>query len=249
MKLFYYTCFIIALTACTKTSTQLTKITAKTIAIDSMIPPSSEVDRVILPFKEKLASEMQEVLCYTTTDLLKSDGVMQSSLGNLMADMCFEVADSIFKRKEGKSIDFAMFNHGGIRTTIGKGAITTETIFQLMPFENELVVVKMSGQQIAALVKYFIDGKKAHPLSKQLAIKIHNDDSYELMIHGNSFDKNKSYYVLTSDYLQNGGDQMHFFQNPEELIPLDYKFRDALIATFKKADTLQAVIDQRIRMQ
>ena len=49
-----------------------------------------------------------------------------------------------------------------------------------------------------------------------------------------------SYYVLTNDYLQNGGDGMDFFADPEELIGLDYKVRDAILDYFAKVKVLEA---------
>ncbi|MDY8137947.1 5'-nucleotidase [Aquimarina sp. 2201CG5-10] len=245
MKPLYFIYLLLALASCKKTDTHLTKITAKTIAINDTIKSSSEVDSIIAPFKEKLSKEMQQVLCYTPKNLVKNDGNMQSTLGNLMVDMCLEVADSIFKKKNNKSIDFAMFNHGGLRATISKGNVTKEQAFQLMPFENELVVVEMNGKKIIELVDYFMKNKRAHPLSKNVELVI-DDSNYNLKINGVAFDENKNYTVLTSDYLQNGGSKMIFFKNPEKLIKLDYKVRDAIIDYFKKVDTLQATIDNRV---
>lgn len=246
MKLPYYLlCFLLTFASCKKTKADLTKITAKTIAIDSTFVSSAVIDSMVKPYKEKLASEMQQVLSFTTKDLVKNDGDMQSSLGNLMADMTYEMANPIFQEKTNKSIDFVLFNNGGIRATIPKGNVTNESAFKLMPFENELVVVDITGDKVEELINYFITNKKAHPLSKNVSLEI-NENDYVLKINGKSFDKNKSYAVLTSDFLQNGGDKMYFFKNPEKLTKLNYKVRDAIIDYFKKTDTLQATIDNRV---
>jgi hypothetical protein len=69
------------------------------------------------------------------------------------------------------------------------------------------------------------------------------------MVQNKPFDKKKNYFVLTSDYLQKGGDQMDFFKNPLKLYALNYKIRDAIIDYLKEIDTLKATTDNRIISQ
>ena len=58
-----------------------------------------------------------------------------------------------------------IFNHGGIRSIIPKGNVTTRTAFEIMPFENSVVVIALKGEQILEMVNYIITDKKPHPLS------------------------------------------------------------------------------------
>ncbi len=248
MRLAYFLCLLLAVASCKKKETQLTKITAQTIAIDSAGKASVQIDRIIAPYKEQLQAEMQQVLSYAPKDFLKTDGTMQSSLGNLMADLSIEMANPIFKEKTNTTIDFAMLNHGGIRATIPEGHVTNEHAFKLMPFDNELVVANLTGDKVMELVDYVMRNKRAHPLSHNIELTI-KDTDYTLTINGKAFDKNKTYAVLTSDFLQNGGDKMNFFKNPEKLTKLDVKLRDVIIDYFKKVDTLQATLDNRVIIQ
>jgi 2',3'-cyclic-nucleotide 2'-phosphodiesterase (5'-nucleotidase family) len=245
MKRSYVLLFLLAISSCQKSEKQLVKITAKNIAIDNTIKASEEIVRVIHPYKRKLASEMQEVLCYSPQKMLKNDGNMQSTLGNLMADMCFEMSNPIFKEKTKATIDFVLFNNGGIRASLPAGKITKEHAFKLMPFDNELVVVNLTGEKVLELTNYFIKNSNAHPVCKNVQLTI-GENYNHLKIKGETFDKNKSYNVLTTDYLQGGGDNMNFFKNPKQLILLDYKMRDAIIDYFRKKDTLHSATDNRI---
>tara|TARA_B110000046_G_scaffold157712_1_gene169221 strand:+ start:740 stop:1486 length:747 start_codon:yes stop_codon:yes gene_type:complete len=245
MKQSYVLLFLLAISSCKKSEKQLVTITAKNIAIDNTIKASEEIVRVIHPYKEKLVSEMQEVLCYSPKEIVKNDGNMQSSLGNLMADLCFEMAHPIFKEKTNQSIDFALFNQGGIRATIAAGSVTKADAFKLMPFDNELVVVTLSGEKVLELVAYFIKSRKAHPVSKSIQLTIGKNYN-TVKIRGKIFDKNKTYHVLTTDYLQGGGDRMNFFKKPKQQILLNYKMRDAIIDYFRKKDTLHTATDNRI---
>lgn len=248
MKPVYFFCFFLVLVSCKDVDRNLIKITAKTIAIDSTIKSSKKIERIIAPYKEKLIGEMEKVLSYTPKDLTKKTVAMQSSLGNLIADMCFEMSVTLFKEKTNTAIDFAMFNYGGLRATISAGKVTKEQAFKLMPFENELVVVNLTAKKILELVDYFIENKKAHPLSKNIALLI-KENEFRLKINDRNFDKNKTYNVLTSDYLQGGGDKMNFFKNPEKLTKLNYKVRDAIINYFEKVDTLKIAIDKRVTIE
>ncbi|CAL2080076.1 5'-nucleotidase [Tenacibaculum sp. 190524A02b] len=247
-KSLYFIFIFLAMFSCKKKETQLTKITAKNIAVDTKIQASSTIDSVINPYKEKLEAQMQQVLSYTPKDLVKTDGEMQSSLGNLLADLCFDIANPIFNKQTNEFIDFAMFNHGGMRARISKGDIRVNDAFKLMPFENELVVAEITGEKMMELVKYFKESKRAHPLSNNIELSINQAD-FNLKINGKKFDKNKTYKVLTSDYLQNGGSNMVFFKNPKKLSIIDCKVRDAIISYFKKVDTIKTTIDNRITIK
>ena len=245
MKLIYTFLVLFVLVSCKKAPTQLTKITAKTTVVDSTVASTTTITDFVAPYKKQLTTKMEQVLSYTPINLTREDGKLQSTLGNLMADMCLDIANPLYQEKTNNTIDFAMFNNGGIRAPIPKGAVTMQHAFQLMPFENELVVATLTGEKVAELVSFFIENNRAHPLSKEINLILDGKD-YTLMIHGKPLERTKTYNVLTSDYLQNGGDHMDFFKNPVTLTPLDYKVRDAIIDYFKKTDTIKVSLDNRV---
>ena len=114
-----------------------------------------------------------------------------------------------------------------------------------MPFENEVVVAKLSGKDIYDLINYLAIARRAHPISR---LKIELDKNYKLVnaeINNNKIDIDKYYYVATSDFLINGGDKMTFFEKSIENTFLNYKIRDILIDYFIKIDTLKSKIDNR----
>ena len=138
-----------------------------------------------------------------------------------------------------------MSNYGGIRASITKGNVTVSNAFELMPFDNTLVVLELSYEKIKELFAYFMTRKKAHPLSKQVELRIKNK-TYDILINGKSINKNKTYFVATSNYLQKGGDAMNFFVNPLSLYDSNFLIRDAIMEYFKSRDTLTSKIDNRV---
>ena len=249
MKKFILYFFILSLViSCKNEPYFLTKIEGKQLPITEGINYKKEIEDFIKPYKESVDKEMNTIISYTTTNLVRTDGELESSLGNLMADLCFEKANPIFKSRNGKNIDFALFNYGGIRAGITQGNITTQNAFNLMPFENSLVVVELSSQKIEELVQYLIKENKANPISKHVQLAI-TKNGYTLKINNQLLDKNKNYFVLTSDYLQNGGDHMNFFKDPVNLYPIDYKIRSAIIDYLTETDTIQVNLDGRFRIE
>lgn len=249
MKNFIISLFtFIAIISCKNEPQQLIKIEGKLIPIDEKIESVKEIEDFIEPYKQKVAAEMNTVLSYTAIDLVRTDSQLESTLGNLMADLCYQRANPVFNSRTTKNIDFAMFNYGGIRAGITKGAVKMENAFNLMPFENGLVVVELTAAKIKELVAYLIESNRAHPLSKHIDLEI-TKTGYSLKINNKPLDDAKTYFVLTSDYLQNGGDSMNFFKDPVAVINLDYKVRNAIIDYFKETDTLKTKLDGRLRVE
>jgi 5'-nucleotidase len=230
--------------SCKKEQIQVKKITGVQIEINEQYKPDTLISEIIAPYKLKLKDEINRVLCYNPKTLTREETDLESSLGNAYADICFDKADSIFYKDTGNNIDFALFNFGGIRTVIPKGDITVNNLFELMPFENMLVIAELSGGQVQELFNYLEKRKEAHPIS-HLKLVLNGEKFSEIRIQNKPFDPNKKYYVLTHDYLQHGGDNMDFFLNPISLFNTELKVRDALIDHLSTLDTLKVSIDNR----
>ncbi|MCF6167762.1 5'-nucleotidase [Lutibacter sp.] len=237
---------IVLFFSCKNEPQHLLKIEGKLLPITSEITSNKNIETFVKPYRERIEKEMSNILSYTPINLTREDGELESTLGNLMADMCYQEANPIFNKKTGKNIDFALFNFGGVRASIPKGNITMQHAFNLMPFENQLVVVELSSEKIKELITYLIHKKKAHPISKQVSL-VYTNNGYNFKINGKPLNDSKTYFVLTSDYLQHGGDHMDFFKNPINLYKTDYKLRNAIIDYFKETDTIKVKLDGRIR--
>ena len=55
--------------------------------------------------------------------------------------------------RESAGADAAIQNNGGIRTTIPKGKITLEQVYMLMPFDNNLMTMDLTGAQIIDILE------------------------------------------------------------------------------------------------
>jgi len=230
---------------CKQKKLQLFKIEGEQISISDTLRLNSEIEAFIKPYRKHIQKDLDSVLAYSVDTFSKNNGYLNTAIGNFLADVIFNEANPIFKSRTDKEIDMVLLNHGSIRSALNKGSISKRTAFQLMPFENSIVVVALKSSQLDSLMEYLRTEKKAHPIS---GLKLSIDKNYNIIqakIRGGIIEKDKTYYVATSDYLYNGGDNMHFFKPNDSVYFLNYKVRNALIDTFNKLDTVKPVMDNR----
>ena len=237
--------FSFLIIGCKNNSYEVSKINAKQLKIGNEVKQDSSIIQLFTPYKKKMTNEITKSLSFSPKILERTDGNLQSTLGNLVADLSYEKANELFKNKTGKTVDFSMSNYGGIRAAIMKGDVTVSNAFELMPFDNTLVVVELNYDKIKALFNYFVAKKRAHPLSKNIQLTIKND-SYNVLINGKAIKKDRTYFIATSNYLQKGGDGMIFFSEPESLFDSNFLIRDAIVDYFESKDTLSANLDNRV---
>lgn len=228
-----------------KDKLKVQKISAEQIKIDDAISDNAEINDFIEPYKSSIEDEMNKPLSYSPKAMFKSDSPYNTAIGNMMADAVFEMANPVFIKRQNDSIDAVLLNYGGIRAGINKGVITTETAYNIMPFENMVVVAKLKGAQVIEMFHYLSQTKKAQPISN-LFIAVDKDWNLEdFTIGDNEVEISKYYYIATSDYLANGGDNMNFFQKSDTIYQVDYKLRNLFIDYFIKHDTINPKADNR----
>ena len=216
------------------------------IEINQKVLSDSSIVKYYQPFKKILEESLMNIpISYSPETYKKNDGELNSTLSNMFADATYEMSNPVFNKMSGKNIDIVLLNNGGIRSIISKGNISEKTAFELMPFENSIVVLELSGLSIIKMIDYLRKVKLQHPISG-LQITLNNDYSVnEVKIDGVDIENEKKYYVATTDYLLEGGDKMYFLAETTKTTDINYKMRDILIDYFKKHDTLKLKSDNR----
>jgi 2',3'-cyclic-nucleotide 2'-phosphodiesterase (5'-nucleotidase family) len=238
----------IVLFSCQSNKLWISKIEGKEIKLTAELREDSLIQTVIAPYKKAIDTDLSKVLAYAPTTIDKS-GEWQTPLGSLLADLSFAKASSLFQEMQQQKLDLCILNSGGIRTILLKGDVTARNAYEIMPFENNLLVVALKGEQIMELLNYFIQEHKPHPISG-LVFRISAESApVDIKINGKDFDLNSTYYVATSDYLANGGDNMLFFKKELARYDLNYKLRTVLIDHFTQVDTLIAPKNERVFSQ
>jgi len=249
LKLFVIFLTLFFVVSCAKPNYYVSKIEGKKIAITNKETQNSQIENYVKPYREHIDKDLDSVLAYCPVTLDKSEGKWQTTIGNLMADVILQRGNLVFKVREKKEINLCILNNGGIRAILPKGNVTTRTAYEIMPFENSLVVMALKGEQIFEMVEYFIATQKPHPIAG-ITFTIGKDNvAKNILVQGKPVDKNTIYYVATNDYLSNGGDNMNFFKKGIQKYDLDYKLRNVLIDYFKEVDTIPVINDVRVSVE
>ena len=213
---------------------------------DSAIAADSAFIAEISPYKSRLDKTMNEVL--NVSEVAMTKDLPEGLLGNFVADVIFKKANDYFHPEDGKAVHACILNNGGLRTSLPKGEILRGKIFELMPFENELSVIAISGKNIQQLFEYLAKSGGA-PVAG-ITMGIENGMPVHALISGEPVDSTQTYHVVTSDYLANGGDKYSFFRDPLKRYDLGIKVRDAIIEFVieekQKGKTLNSQLDRRI---
>ena len=122
------------------------------------------------------------------------------------------------------------------------------TLFELMPFENEIVFVKLTGQVMQQFINHLASRGGEGVSGMRFGIK--DDKAIQPEINGRPIDTSGSYWVATSDYIANGGDGSEILSKATDRIDTGIKARDMYIQYFKRlgkeGKTLTAKKDGRI---
>jgi len=231
---------MILLTSCGTTYHQLAPEYKANTSINAEIESDTTIVNIITPYKTEMKAKMDRVLAYSPVDLHKNG--FSAPLCNLVADITYESITDLYK-KEGKGkVDIVLLNYGGLRRTFTAGNLTVGNIFELAPFDNEIYVVQLKGETVKEMVEFYLNLNFGHPVSGITASSVE-----DIKVGGEPLELNKTYNVVTSDYLYNGGDNMFFFSKAISKDIVNIKQRDLLLDYFEKIDTVNVNTNIRIK--
>ena len=213
----------------------------KNYKIVSQLRQDSNFIQWLIPYADSMHRSMNKVIGFSVSTLINKQP--ESSLGNFMADCMKAMAEKKFNQK----IDAAFINFGGIRSYISKGDITIGKVYELMPFDNLIVLQKVKGM----VLKSFLDKTAASggwPLSG-ITMRINNRKATDIWIDKKPLKEDADYIIANTDYVANGGDGCIMLKNiPKQNI--GYLLRDALIEYIllftQQSKPIEAKMDNRI---
>jgi 2',3'-cyclic-nucleotide 2'-phosphodiesterase (5'-nucleotidase family) len=223
----------------------------QTILLDSInvSKPDSIQESIIMHYRSSLEKDMNRILVYSEHVMEKSSP--EGLLNNFVADLVFNIGQRLYKAEDDKPIDFCLLNYGGLRVPLPKGEITYSRVFELLPFENEMVVITLTGEKTLELFNYLANSSSGMPVSG-IKLTIDNNSPKTIFIQNQEFDINRNYKILTSDYLAGGGDSMNFFFQPLNYELIGTRVRDAIIKHMEevnaKGQKISASLDKRIEI-
>lgn len=188
---------------------------------------SFALDSIIHPYRTKVDAIMQEVIGFADSNFVST--APNSVLSNFVVDAVFkqglQSAQTYFPEMN-PSNTIGLLNFGGIRASISKGDITIGNIFEIMPFDNIITVLKIDYSKVDQMLNYLYE-KGGQPISN--ATVSLSTTTKEMKINSQPLTKTQPIYIVTSDYLSSGGDKMDFLVNPLKKWDTGILIRNVLI--------------------
>lgn len=238
----------ILITLSCKTTFISSDVKTKNISVDNNINAvDSQLVKIYLPLKNIIEKDMNRVISFSKEEMKKNKP--ESSLTNFLSDLLLYEGQ---KEAEKNNLQIhpvvSFFNYGGIRTSLPKGEITVGKIFELMPFENEMVYIQLTGDQLQQFCD--IVAQNGGDGVGGVRFVISNGKAKNVVVDGQKPEPGNNYWLVTNDYSANGGDNLAVFTHRSELIGSGKKIRDVIISNLeerqKRAEVLVANLDGRI---
>ena len=213
------------LLACSSVKT-ITASNDEKVAITDEYEKVNRIDSLISPYRIELNSEMKEVIAHTETSLER--GKPNGVLNNWSTDVIIDASRKFIPENKPS---FCLLNWGGLRNPISAGDVLLEDIYKLMPFDNEIVIVEMPVSSLKKIAEYLF-GRSGEPIGGAIL------KNAKFEIQGFELIDFETVFIVTSDYLMNGGDDMVFFEEKISEIHTGILMRDAMIEAAKQQKEL-----------
>ena len=181
-----------------------TNVNADNIKVsDNINRPDSDIVKFIFHIKKQLKRTCPKVISVSENEMVKDKP--ESSLTNFLADLLLAEGKEETK-KSGLDFqpDVSYFNYGGIRTSLPEGELTVGKIYELMPFENEMVFLKLSGSQLQEFLNAIAE--KGGDSVGGVRFLISDKKAVQVKINGEPLNPEADYWLVTNDYVAGGGD-------------------------------------------
>lgn len=228
MKRFFTAIWIFLLLAATACKTYYVpdKVNWRDYRVSSATTEDSVLVRYLQPFSDSINLTMNSIIAEVAETLEKKQP--DGSLGNVLTDALLAMAEKGFNTK----VDAAFINNGGIRLPVlPKGSLTVGKVYELMPFDNVIILQQMSGRQLKGFLDH-ISKRGGWPVSG-LTYDIKNDMAVNVKINGRLLNEEATYTISNSDFIANGGDDCVMLKTIKQLNK-NILMRDAFIDYFKE---------------
>ncbi len=198
--------------------------------VGNEIAEDQELKAKLQPYVDKVKAVLDEKIGNATAPFLNKDTrKTETAIGDMVADSMLWYA-----KKQNLEPDFAFQNGGGIRTDIAEGEIKKGTIYEVLPFDNSIMMVSLKGSDVIALFDRAatVVGHGAMPqVSDGVSCTFDTaaGKALDLKINGAPVDPEKVYRIATNSYLAAGGDGYSVFKNKVDEYDSSLMQRDAFI--------------------
>jgi 2',3'-cyclic-nucleotide 2'-phosphodiesterase (5'-nucleotidase family) len=214
---------ICLLFACGQSKYSIVSVESSRIVMDKSWDSKAnpELAALIASYKTSMEIEMAEPVGIASQTLQK--GYPQSLLSNFTADAILQFAE-----QQWSDIDFSIMNMGGLRASLNQGTITVGSLYEVYPFENNLVLLELPGKAVKEFFD-FVAFQGGQGLSASVNLLVKNRKVESLQIKGKPLKNSKTYRIATIDFLAEGNDGMVALRKATHMEDSNKQLKDWMI--------------------
>jgi 5'-nucleotidase len=198
------------------------------------IEPDPELEALVAEYQAAIAPIANRVVGTAAEDILRACAddtpeevcrryvtpAGETALGDLIADAQRTFADEVHEPGTTGSVDFAFMNPGGIRANIEAGEVTYAELFAVQPFDNGLVTMDLTGEQVYRLLEQQFRADGSSTILQVSGLEYTYNPSNPVgskvtsvtLPDGTTLDPNATYTVALNGFLATGGDGFTVFE-------------------------------------
>ncbi|MGQ0612169.1 MAG: bifunctional metallophosphatase/5'-nucleotidase [Planctomycetaceae bacterium] len=221
------------------------RVHAELLPVDpGAVEPDAQVSEVIRRHGEALSGKLKERVGRLAGPARRGRGEEASAAGNWLADVI---------RQAGEA-EIGFMNKGGVRCDLEAGDVTFEDVYRIMPFDNTVVSMDLTGAQVRALVgRSFVSG--GFPGLDWSGLLVEAEREGEelrptgLIVGDRPLDDSRTYRVATNSFLAAGGDDYGPFRDGRKVRTTGLLLRDAIAADLRARSPLTPPAEARLRVR
>jgi 2',3'-cyclic-nucleotide 2'-phosphodiesterase (5'-nucleotidase family) len=200
------------------------------------LPPDSAMAARVERWNRDVGPLAGEVIGASAAPVTRSGG--ENLIGELVSDAM----------RTGPGIDIAMTNSGGLRADLPAGPITRGGVYEVMPFENTVVTMKLSGAEVRRVLE---DGLRHGRVTQVSGIRYTFDNSAApgsrvqalTLTDGGALADTRDYVVAVNNFMADGGDEYETLRNAREKTDTHVTVRDRIMDYVRQRCAGGAVLD------
>ncbi|MBO8131362.1 MAG: bifunctional metallophosphatase/5'-nucleotidase [Candidatus Marinimicrobia bacterium] len=202
------------------------------------IKPNELVKNIVDSLENTVSQEMNKVIGILKTPWERRFNG-ESNIGNWITDVM---------RKKFKT-DIALQNSGGIRKNMPAGEIRVRDIWEIVPFENEVVIIKVTGKQLLNIFMHYPENKMdlLQISGAKLKINMNTGRLYYVRVNGKKIRRKRNYTIATNSYVASHAERfLGIMAEDLHVIRTGVLLRDLLIEEIKKEKEVYSYVNGRI---
>lgn len=204
-------------------------ISEKICKTDEKIIANDNMEGIIKSYEEELSDILLEKIAYLDRDLDYDKDNGLTCIGMVIAESLRRIANTDIVLIDGREIT------GGLK----KGEVTVEDLYTIVPYDNELVTINLTGEEIKNIIEDKIK-LNDNECVQFAGINVYYDESREIgkrvtsikLTNGTSLDMNRSYKVLISDFMLSSKTE-NSVANNEEVMENNINIRNSIMELWK----------------